>query len=556
MAQAFARRIASADIEITGAGIVAGQSDPKAMAVMAEIGMDISDQPLLKLMDIDTTAIDLVVALDEDAARSCLILPGAPAVIRWDINMPAINTLNERLDDYRKMRDVLADRVENLFAGGYLATIVTMKHHSETVLDYFSEGIIVHDTKRIIIWFNQAAEKITGYSRREVIGRDCHDVFTDGLCSGKCSFCDDGVPNFDRIHYPLNIMTREGRQIRAEMTVIALHDDIGVFQGVLACFRDVTEVTHLRQRLKTTQSFYGIIGSDTKMQAIYEHIRDLSASDCSVLIQGESGTGKELVSGAIHGESRRAGRPFVTVNCGALPEGILESELFGHVRGAFTGAVRDKKGRFELAHTGTIFLDEVAELSPNMQVKLLRVLQEGVFERVGGEKSLRVDVRVISATNKDLRDMVQKGQFREDLFYRLCVVPITVPPLRQRRNDIALLVSHFLERFNKEQERTIESISSDALNCMMDYKWPGNVRELQNAIQYAFVKCKGDTILMEHLPPEITSLPTGPRKNSRKKLDFELVQRALQKTSGNKKKAAQMLGVGRATLHRFLRDNP
>ncbi|MCF7959047.1 MAG: sigma 54-interacting transcriptional regulator [Phycisphaerae bacterium] len=435
-----------------------------------------------------------------------------------------------------------------------------MKKNNMMILDHFPEGIIVHDTHRTISCFNQAAEKITGRSRHDVIGRDCHEIFPSGFCGGLCSFCDDErQKNIEKNDYPLHILTKDGTAKDVEMAVIAITNDLGNIQGVLGCFRDVTEVKHLRRNLKKIQSFHGIIGSDEKMQAVYDLVSDLANSDFPVLILGESGTGKELVAGAIHGEGRRAGRPFVPVNCGALPEGILESELFGHVRGAFTGAVRDKKGRFELADTGTIFLDEVGELSPMMQVKLLRVLQENTFERVGGEKPIHVDVRVLSATNRDLRKMVEKGEFREDLYYRLCVVPITLPPIRERRNDIPMLINFFIERFRKDTERNIKGVSDEALGKMLDYHWPGNVRELQNAIQYAYVKCKNNILQCEHLPPEIIGTihpPKKTRRQRRRKLSAQQVINALEATGGNKLKAAQLLGVGRATLHRFLKEQP
>ncbi|HIE27773.1 TPA: sigma-54-dependent Fis family transcriptional regulator, partial [Candidatus Poribacteria bacterium] len=248
---------------------------------------------------------------------------------------------------------------------------------------------------------------------------------------------------------------------------------------------------------------------------------------------------------------------FVPVNCGALPAGTLESELFGHIRGAFTGAIRDKKGRFELADGGTIFLDEVSELSPEAQVKLLRVLQEGTFERVGSETTIKVDVRIISATNKDLKQEVAAGKFREDLFYRLYVVPVNLPPLREKKTDIPLLAEHFLKRAVTEAKREKMFLSREALSVMIDYQWPGNVRELQNAIQYALVKCEGNIIEPSHLPDTIASQSTEnkPKRRRRKrKLEFSAVQNALRETKGNKVKAAQILGVSRATLYRFISD--
>ncbi|MBW2216781.1 MAG: sigma-54-dependent Fis family transcriptional regulator, partial [Deltaproteobacteria bacterium] len=287
-----------------------------------------------------------------------------------------------------------------------------------------------------------------------------------------------------------------------------------------------------------------------------EMIRELSDVNMPVLIHGESGTGKELIATAIHREGVRARKPFVPVNCSALPEGLLESELFGHVKGAFTGALRDKKGRFELAHGGTLFLDEIVDLPKFVQVKLLRVLQEGTFERVGDEKTISVDVRIISAANRDLMPEVKKGNFREDLYYRINVVPIHLPPLRERKNDIPLLVEKFFER--AAQEGLIsEGLTREALAVMIDYSWPGNIRELQSAIKFALVKSRNQRIKPEHLPLEIiknttiqvTRSPSG-------KLSPENVRSALSQTVGNKSKAAKLLGVGRATLYRFLSEHP
>jgi transcriptional regulator with PAS, ATPase and Fis domain len=320
---------------------------------------------------------------------------------------------------------------------------------------------------------------------------------------------------------------------------------------------EITELSRLRHRLKTEQSFAGIIGSDVRMQELFETMREVAEVDVTVLIQGESGTGKELVAAAIHNEGPRANKPFVPVNCGALPEGLLESELFGHVKGSFTGALRDKKGRFELAHGGTLFLDEVADLTKVVQAKLLRVLQEGTFERVGDEKTISSDVRIISAANRDLKREVEKGNFRDDLYYRINVVPIYMPPLRERKNDIPLLIDHFLDRIVNDENQNPPDISDDAMSLMMGYHWPGNVRELENAIQFAIVKCKGREILPDDLPIELRKYkkPISKRGPS-KKLDIDAVKEALVKTGGNKAKAAKILGVGRATLYRFLANYP
>jgi len=293
------------------------------------------------------------------------------------------------------------------------------------------------------------------------------------------------------------------------------------------------------------------------MLEIFETIRELAKVDAPVLIQGESGTGKELVANAIHNEGPRADKPFIPVNCSALPATLLESEMFGHVRGAFSGAIRDKKGRFELADGGTIFLDEIGDMSPAIQVSLLRVLQEGTFERVGGEQTLRVNVRVISATHRDLRREVAAGRFREDLFYRLCVIPISLPPLRERRGDIPLLADHVLRQQLAQMGGRNVLLSQEALDAMMSYDWPGNVRELQNAIHYALVKCGGDILHLSHFPPNLFDravvAPRRAKRGRKEKLDPKAVRRVLEETDGNKMETARRLHVTRPTLYRFLR---
>jgi PAS domain S-box-containing protein len=436
-------------------------------------------------------------------------------------------------------------RLENLLAD---------KMNLERILDSLMEGIIAHDKERRILFFNRAAEKITGYDRAEVLGRDCHDAFGSPFCGGRCSFCGEPPNSWTNVNYPLNLVSKEGSSRRIEMSVTGMTDENGCFTGVLAAFRDVTDLIGLQIRLGQITSFAGIIGQDHQMLQIFEQIRELATNDYPVYLTGETGTGKELVAAAIHNESRRGGGPFVPINCGALPEGVLESELFGHVKGAFSGAIRDKKGRFELADGGTIFLDEVVDLTKSMQVKLLRVLQEGTFERVGGEETVSVDVRVISAANRDLKREVEKKNFREDLYYRLNVVPIELPPLRARKNDIPLLAEEFLRQASEQGQKTA-GLSKKALSMMMDYLWPGNVRELQNALHHALVKCKGRLIRPEDLPMELQSSRSS-RRGPTRKLNREMVQAALDRTGGNKAKAARHLGVGRATLYRFLEEFP
>ena len=428
------------------------------------------------------------------------------------------------------------------------------KKNLERILDSLMEGIIAHDMERRILFFNRAAEKITGYHREEVLGRDCHDAFGSPFCGGRCSFCGEPPNSWTNVDYPLNLVTKEGSSRRIEMSVTGMTDETGCFTGVLAAFRDVTDLIGLQIRLGQITSFAGIIGQDHKMLQIFEQIRELATNDYPVYLTGETGTGKEMVAAAIHNESQRGGGPFVPINCGALPEGVLESELFGHVKGAFSGAIRNKKGRFELADGGTIFLDEVVDLTKSMQVKLLRVLQEGTFERVGGEETVSVNVRVISAANRDLKREVERKNFREDLYYRLNVVPVELPPLRERKNDIPLLAEEFLRQASEQGQKTA-GLSKKALSMMMDYLWPGNVRELQNALHYALVKCKGRLIRPEDLPMELKSGRSS-RRGPTRKLNQEMVQAALDRTGGNKAKAARHLGVGRATLYRFLQEFP
>ena len=435
--------------------------------------------------------------------------------------------------------------------------ILSNRKNLERILDNMKDGIIAHDLDRRIFYFNRKAEEITGYRREDVLGKDCHEALAGPFCGSRCSFCGDQPTFLDTAEYPVNIITHGGEPRRLEMTVTMMHDEKERAVGVLATFRDVTDLFELRIKAREMNGFCNIIGCDDKMVDVFRQIQDVSGYDYPVHLFGETGTGKELVANAIHNESLRAGNPFVPINCGALPEGLIESELFGHVKGAFSGAIREKKGRFELANKGTILLDEIAELPKLLQVKLLRFLQEGTFEKVGGEKTVSVDVRVISATNKDLKKEVKKGNFREDLFYRLNVIPIHIPPIRERKSDIPRLVEHFLSKAPIIDGQRPVRIAREALNMLMDYAWPGNVRELQNAVQFSIVRCKGKVIRPEDLPLELRDLILEkPKRGPQRKLDAEMVKAALTKTGGNKARAAKVLGVGRATLYRFLGDHP
>jgi sigma-54 dependent transcriptional regulator, acetoin dehydrogenase operon transcriptional activator AcoR len=438
-----------------------------------------------------------------------------------------------------------------------LDKISTNPKNLERILDNIKDGIIAHDLDRRIFYFNTEAERITGYKRLDVLGQDCHDVFGAPFCGSNCTFCDTAPVENNPKQYAMSIGTKDGETRQVEMSVTGMLDEQGAFFGVLAAFKDITELNDLKIKSGQIHQFANIIGNDPKMRQVFQQIRDVAAYDYPVHVSGATGTGKELVAAAIHSESSRSKAPFVPINCGALPEGLIESELFGHVKGAFSGAIRDKKGRFELADGGTLFLDEVAELSKSLQVRLLRFLQEGCFEKVGGEKSVSVDVRVISATNKDLKLEVAQSRFRKDLYYRLNVIPIQLPPLEARRNDIPLLTAHFLEQAQARYGHKPRKLAPEALSMLMDYNWPGNVRELQNAVQFAIVKSRDDTISARDLPLEIREAQDalcirGPAP----KLSVSATRAALIKTANNKSKAAKLLGVGRATLYRFLGDHP
>ena len=574
MAEGFARAIAPDGITIVSAGTQpAKEIHPLAYTVMAEVGVDISTQSTKNFSKLSLGAIDVVVTLCSSAAKECaLMLPGQPTQVNWSLPDPASvqGGEAEQLEAFRQSRDQIRQLVNDLFERGYLKALVWVNNKANLIMDTLSDGIIAHDMDRHIVFFNEAAEKITGYTRSEVVGHDCHDVFPGNFCGSKCSFCEQ-CPSFDSAQYPLEITTKNGDPRQVEMTVRAIKDEQENMLGILASFRDLTRQRDMARRLGEIESFAGIIGRDKKMLELFDLIRSVADSNVPVLIQGASGTGKELVAAAIHNEGHRRNELFVPVNCGALPEGLLESELFGHVRGAFTGAIRDKKGRFELADRGTIFLDEIGDISAAMQVKLLRVLQEGKFERVGGTRTVHADVRIISATNKNLKEEIAAGRFREDLYYRLCVVPIDLPPLHERCGDIPLLVEHILKRISAESNGE-RSLSSAALDALLDYEWPGNIRELQNALQFATVKCKGDVIEVSHLPPHIVSRMNKPAPHSagiaepafaasvahggtrKHKLSTDAVEEALRRTGGNKAKAARILGVGRATLYRFLKN--
>ena len=557
MTEGIARDIGTDAIEFVSASMTPPKPNLVTEKVMGESGIDISKLPLRSLLDIELFMFDLIVTLGNFDQSCRPTLPGMPPHLHWDMPDPPAGT--DASIVYRDLVEAklrIEENIRSLFDTDFLHALFVSRRNLSLVLDNLLDGVMAHTLNRRVFFFNRAAERITGRKREEILGKDCHEAFPGRFCGGDCEFC-EGVTSQEKKTVSTKEMAfrrPDGKERLLKMSIMPLSDETGVDVGALLSFKDDTELAQLKRRLKHHHSLGSLIGKDPKTLELFDHIREVGSVLVPVLIEGESGTGKELVANAVHDIGPRADKPFVAINCGALPEGIIESELFGHVAGAFSGAVRERKGRFELAHEGTIFLDEVSELSPAMQVKLLRVLQEQRFERVGGEKSVQVDVRVISATNQNLLGLVEERKFRRDLYYRLCVVPISLPPLRERRLDIPMLADHFLELTAKEIDRPVLTPSNEAMDLMVSYSWPGNVRELRNAIEYAYVKCHTGSIEVGHLPPEIVTPHQRPKRKSGPPLKAtkEEILVALAKSEGNRKEAAKLLGIGRATLYRNL----
>ncbi|MBN2225919.1 MAG: sigma 54-interacting transcriptional regulator [candidate division Zixibacteria bacterium] len=424
------------------------------------------------------------------------------------------------------------------------------------ILDSIADGVFTVDRDWNITSFNRAAEEITGIPREEAIGQQCCDVFRASICEGSCALRETirtGKPVVDKAIY---IIDADGRRIPITISAAVLKDKNGEVIGGVETFRDSSAIEELRRELEKKYSFYDIISKNREMLRIFDILPEIAESNSTVLIDGESGTGKELIARALHNLSPRKDRPIVAVNCGALPDTLLESELFGYKAGAFTDARSDKPGRFALAEGGTIFLDEIAEVSPALQVRLLRVLQERVYEPLGATASVPTDVRVIAATNKDLEKLVKTGKFREDLYYRINVIRVTLPPLRERKEDIPLLVDHFIERFNRLKSKFITGIAPDALAILMNHDFPGNIRELENIIERAFVMTRGAIIQAAAFPDNLQPDRPAPEMvggNSLEDIEAAYITEVLRKNGWNRQKTAEELGMHKTTLWRKIK---
>ena len=430
---------------------------------------------------------------------------------------------------------------------------------TEIILDSLGEGLFTVDQDFRINSFNRAAEEILGISREDAVGDFCKNIFKSNRCFGECPIqrvLENGSGVFD---LESDISGLNGENIPIKLNAAILKDPAGHPVGGVVSFRDMSYLEKLQLKSKSTRNFHGIIGQHKSMVEIFNLIEEVSESDSSVLITGESGTGKELIANAIQATSLRKDKPFTKINCSVFPPQLLASELFGHVRGAYTDAGKDRIGRFELSNKGSIFLDEIAEMPLQMQVQLLRVLQEGTFERLGESTTRKVDVRIIAATNKDIQQELNAGRFREDLYYRLNVIPVHIPALRQRRSDIPHLVQHFIEKYALISGKEINEIDDEAMDTLINYQWPGNVRELENTIEYAFARSKDVIIHASKLPPNIRmgikcSETIPEQENFSYQDEATHIRRMLEKHRWNRSRVASELGIGRTTLWRKIKS--
>jgi len=433
-----------------------------------------------------------------------------------------------------------------------------MDTERDLILDSIADGVFTVDHEWRITSFNHAAEMITGVSREEAVGQLCKDVLKAEICEKDCALRHTMSTGHSVLNKTVNIINASGLRMPISISTAVLKDRSGNIVGAVETFRDISVVETLRKEISQSYSFEDFVSKNHKMHALFKILPDISQSNAAVLIEGESGTGKELMAKAIHQLSPRKHKPLVIVNCGALPDTLLESEFFGYKAGAFTDAKKDKPGRFKLADKGTIFLDEIGDISPALQIRLLRVLQEGTYEPLGSVESYKTDVRIITATNRKLLDLVRDGKFREDLYYRINVMRLELPPLRERKEDIPLLVEHFILQFNRMQNRQISGMTEEALSCLMSYDFPGNIRELKNMIEHAFILCKKSMIERQHLPEPVRHVfgmdaSKYPDLFTFKDVEAIFLTNALRRNQWSRIRTAQELGIHKSTLFRKIK---
>jgi len=425
----------------------------------------------------------------------------------------------------------------------------------ETILDNIADGVFTVDSELKITSFNKSAEQITGVRAVEAIGRRCSEVLRTNICEESCALRKTMATGKTMLHKEIIIVRSDGRRLPIGISTAILRDTDGLLVGAVESFRDMSLVAELRRELKGQYTVEDIISKNPKMQLILKTLPQIAESGASVLIEGESGTGKEIVAHAIHNLSKRRKRPFVPIHCAAIPDTLLESELFGYKAGAFTGAKKDKPGKLAIANRGTLFLDEIGEVQPALQVKLLRFLQDGVYEPLGAVQSVKSDLRILAASNKPLSELVASGLFRQDLYYRVNVVKITLPPLRERMDDLPLLIDHFIERFNRRKGKNIHQVSPEAFGLLMAHDYPGNIRELENIIEHGFVMCRAEAMKPEHLPLELAHDFAGrqidtSREVPLKDLEARYIWEALRRHDWNRLATARSLGMSKSTFFR------
>ncbi len=435
------------------------------------------------------------------------------------------------------------------------------KETIDSIIKGLALPFFVVDNDNKIIFFNEPLEKLTGYSEQEVLGKPCHEILRSEICKEHCPLKETMATGRDAVNLEMTIQRKNDLSIPVRITTSVIKNKEGKVIGGMESFRDISFLKALRKEIREKYTYQKIVSRNKKILETLDDLTDIAASGATVLIQGESGTGKELFANALHELSPRKDKPFIKVNCGALPETLLESELFGYKRGAFTDAKKDKPGRFQLAEGGTIFLDEIGEISKNIQVKLLRVLEKKEYEPLGSVQTEKANVRILAATNRNLRVLEQNGEFREDLYYRLNVITLNIPPLRERKEDIPLLIEHFMDSFNQTVEGKINGINTPAMKLLLNHGYPGNVRELENIIEHAFILCRENYIAPKHLPDYLTDRFPRPTVKGKKleelvdNFEKELIEETLKHYGGNIERVAEELGVHRSTLWRKMKKN-